>query len=253
MSEENQAALNETNLPASTEVSLPTSTEETQLAETKKKKPRKPRKPSIKPDYRVRLHEDGKYHWLYDFHMLKNPMILIELYWVLGVTLAIFAIIMFLIGACSHGVDLESLTFTLQATGIMVAIFFVLGILGYLLYAAMSGWQYTVHFILDEKGVEHRQAPQAKKTAERIGCLTMLVGLMAKRPGTMGAGMLAASRTSMSSDFSCVRKVKPLRRLNTIRVNERFSRNQVYVCDEDFDFVYDYIHSHCPRVNNQQP
>lgn len=254
MSEENQAALNEPHLPAPAEESLPAeSPTENQQAETKKKKPKKPRKPRIKPDYRVRLYEDGKYHWMYDFHMMKNPMILIEVYWALGVTLCIFAVIMFLIGACSEGLNLETLTFSLQITGVMVGIFAVLGVLGYLLYAAVSGWEYPVHFIMDEKGVEHRQGPRAKKTAERIGCLTVLVGAFARRPGVVGAGMLASSRTTMSSDFSFVRKVKPLRRFNTIRVNERFGRNQVYVCDEDFDFVYDYIHSHCPRVNNPQP
>lgn len=253
MTEENQAALNETNLPAPTEERQPAETVETPSTEPQKKKPRKPRKPRIQPDNRVRFYEDGKYHWMYEFHMLKNPMIFIELFWVLGVTIGIFAIIMFMIGSCSEGLNLETLTFSLQATGVMVAIFTVLGILGYLLYAAISGWKYSVHFILDEKGVESRQAPQTKKTAERIGCLTVLVGMLAKRPGTVGTGMLAASRTTMSSDFSSVRKVKPLRRFDTIRVNERFSRNQVYVCDEDFDFVYDFIHSHCPRVNNQQP
>ncbi len=202
----------------------------------------------IRCDYRVRLYEDGKYHWLYDFHMLKNPMILIEVYWALGVTMAIFMCIIFLIGACSEGLNLETLEFTFEVTGITAAIFLVLGLLGYLLYAAVMEWEYPIHFIMDEKGVVHRQAPRAKKAARRIGCLTMLVGLLAKRPTAVGAGALAGSRTTMSSEYAFVRKVKAVRRHHTIRVNERFSRNQVYVCDEDFDFVYDFISRHCPSA-----
>ena len=31
------------------------------------------RKSQTMYDYNVRLYEDGKYHWLYDLHLLKNP------------------------------------------------------------------------------------------------------------------------------------------------------------------------------------
>jgi hypothetical protein len=42
--------------------------------------------------------------------------------------------------------------------------------------------------------------------------------------------------------------VKAIRRMNTIKVNERFQKNRVYVSDEDFDFVYDYITSRCTNA-----
>ena len=48
-------------------------------------------KSEIAYDYRVRLYEDGKYHWKYDLHLLKNPAVLMDVYWVLGVTMIIFA------------------------------------------------------------------------------------------------------------------------------------------------------------------
>ena len=204
--------------------------------------------PKIECDYRVKLYEDGKYHWKYDLHMLKNPSVLFDVYKALGMTLLITGFIIFLIQACSTGFHLEDVGFVLKIMGIMVAIFFVLGILGYLLYAALSGWVYTVNFIMDEKGVVHQQSPRSEKVGRRIGCLTVLVGLFARKPGVMGTGMLAASNTSMSSDFSSVRKVKARRWMNTIMVNEPFAKNRVYACDEDFDFVYQYISSRCPKA-----
>ena len=45
-----------------------------------------------------------------------------------------------------------------------------------------------------------------------------------------------------------VRKVKGVKRRNLIKVNEPFFFNQVYAEDEDFDFVFNYIRSHCPKV-----
>ena len=65
---------------------------------------------------------------------------------------------------------------------------------------------------------------------------------------TAGAGMLAASKNASVSEFAKVRKVKPRRWLGVIKVNQLLERNQVYVRKEDFDFVYDFIKSHCPNA-----
>ena len=212
-----------------------------------KNKPVK-RKAEINYDYLVRLYDDGKYHWLYDLNMLKNPSVLIDVYKMLGMTIFIMTIILLMIMACADGVHLKSLGTVLKIVGLLTGIMLVLGLLGYLLYAALTGWVYTVHFILDEKSVEHLQAPRSQKTAKRIGALTILAGLLSRKPGVMGSGMLAASHTSMTSHFSRVKKVKAKRWMNTIMVNEPFAKNRVYVSNEDFDFVFDYISSHCPKA-----
>ena len=204
--------------------------------------------PEINCDYRVKLYEDGKYHWMYDLHLLKNPSVLFDLLKALGLSVVIVAILFFVIQTCSNGIHLEEIMFVLKVTGILAGIMLVLGLFGYFIYAAMSGWAYSVHFIMDEKGVIQEQAPRAQKVSERVGCLTVLVGLLTRKPGVMGTGMIAASRTSMHSDFSSVRKVKAMRWMNTIKVNERFSKNRVYACNDDFDFVYNYINSRCPKA-----
>ena len=58
-------------------------------------------------------------------------------------------------------------------------------------------------------------------------------------------GFIAGS----TSDFASVRSVQPYKSRNLIKVNELLSKNQVYVNAEYFDFVYDYIRSHCPKLN----
>ena len=90
--------------------------------------------------------------------------------------------------------------------------------------------------------------PKTVKKAEAIGLITALVGLAAKNPTTVGAGMLSASRSTSTSVFANVRRVKARRRMNLIKVNQLLFKNQVYVPDEDYDFVYDYIKSHCPKA-----
>ena len=90
--------------------------------------------------------------------------------------------------------------------------------------------------------------PRQVKKAEVIGFITVLVGAMAKNPTTMGAGLLAASKSRSSSEFANVRRVKAYRKRNLIKVNQLFNKNQVYVADEDFDFVYNFIKSRCPKA-----
>ena len=121
----------------------------------------------------------------------------------------------------------------------MLGIFVVLTIIGVLITAAILG-KYVVLFEMDEKEVTHIQMPRQVKKAEVIGLITALVGAMAKSPTTMGAGMLAASKTKSTSVFANVRRVKARRRLNLIKVNQLLDKNQIYVPDEDFDFVYDF-------------
>ena len=207
-----------------------------------------PSKEHFTYDYQVRLYPDGKYHWLYDLHMLKNPAVLFEVFRVFAISIGIIGVFMFVIISCEDGVSLDSTVTILKIVGLMAAIFLGLCLIGYPLYAALLGWKYTVHFIMDENGVEHQQTAKSKSVGKKISLLTALVGLLSRRPTVAGAGMLAASRTSMTSEFRVVRKVKAVRWMHLIRVNETLSRNQVYVDDADFEFVYNFICRHCQKA-----
>lgn len=103
---------------------------------------------------------------------------------------------------------------------------------------------------MDEKGIGHKQAASAAKKARKMAEGTFLAGAASGRPGVMGAGVLA-SRTELSSDFSRVRRIRPFPRLHLIKVDARFSHNQVYVPAEDFPFVLDFIRTHCPHPPKQ--
>ena len=44
-----------------------------------------------------------------------------------------------------------------------------------------------------------------------------------------------------------VKSIKARRRLNLIKVNQLLKKNRVFVPDEDFDFVYEFLCQHCPN------
>ena len=163
----------------------------------------------------VRLCSDGKYRWVYEMNLLKNPTIFFTVLKVMMISIGIVWLFGLIIGL--GDMKLEYFLFWTKLSGIMLGIFVVLTIIGVLITAVILG-KYVVLFEMDEKEVTHIQMPRQVKKAEAIGLITALVGAMAKNPTTIGTGMLAASKTKSTSVFANVRRVKARRRLNLIKV-----------------------------------
>lgn len=191
---------------------------------------------------------DGKYRWVYDVPMLKNPSILMEVYWVLGISFGIVWLFVLLMGGCENHFRPAALWDITRGFLVLMAVFFVLGWVAYFFVSWYYGWKYSILFIMDEQEVVHKQLPGTEGKARAIGKLTALAGAGAGKIGMAGMGVLVANRTSMSTSYSSVRRLIACRRRNLIKVRERFSRNMVFVADEDFDFVYQYLCDHCPNA-----
>lgn len=194
----------------------------------------------------VQLCSDGKYRWIYAVNMWKNPNILFLVFkiffWVFVIVWGFMIIIMLF----EDGWNLEMMWDISLPFLILMGVFPVITLISYAIVAAIYGGKYTMLFEMDEHHIAQILS-QAKK-AQAIGMITAAVGVLSGKPAMAGLGISTAARTDMSSNFSSVRSVKPYRHCNLIKVNELFFKNQVYVRDEDFDFVYEYIKSHCPRI-----
>ena len=199
-------------------------------------------------DSRVTLYPDGKYRWVYEVPMLKNPSILFDVYWVLGISFGLVWLFNVLLIGCEGDLSLESLWDFSSVFLILMLVFAVIGYVAYVIVAWTYGWKYVVLFTLDEKEVVHQQMPQQMKKAKVLGALTALAGAAAGKPGVVGSGILASSRSTSTSVLANVKSIKARRRLNLIKVNQLLNKNRVFVPDEDFDFVYDFLCQHCPNA-----
>ena len=208
------------------------------------------RDPVASNDYEgaeVRLCEDGKYRWRYELNMVKNPVIMITVFKVFFYIVLIMFLIFCPIFYLADG-NWEGALGMLKTMGIVLGIFAVLTVLSTALLNLIFGGKYVALFEMDEKEINHIQIPVQVSRARKLGILTFFVGLFAKRPSTMGAGLLSTAKSTSTSEFDKVRRVRSRRWLHTIKVNQLLDRNQIYVPDEDYDFVYDFIKSHCPNL-----
>lgn len=188
---------------------------------------------------------DGKFRWIYEYDMVKNPVILFTVFNVLAIAaLIIFAFTAIL--ALAEG-DLHSFKDLWDRSWPVFAILgvlLVIAIPSYLIVARSYGWRYMVLFEMDDAGVNHIQMPSQFKKAEALGWLSAMAGILAGSAGLSGAGILAASRSSLYSDFSKVKKIKVRKAFHTIKLNQHLVHNQVYAANEDFDFILNYIREH---------
>lgn len=196
----------------------------------------------------VTLCGDGKYRWVYEVNLFKNPTFFFLVWKIFFfILLGVFALMMII-----DAIEWSDFFPNRFLETLRVFVIFVLGmtalvVIGYLIYAAIMGGKYIVEFEMDENGVNHKQTPSQAEKARKIGRAAAATGFAA---GSMSAGMagINAQRTQMYSDFKTTKKVKayPSRRL--IKVNGILSHNQVYAQKEDFEFVKNYIISHCPNI-----
>lgn len=131
---------------------------------------------------------------------------------------------------------------------ILIGIMLVLGIIGYFVVAYMYNGKYCVVFEMDDNGIMHAQQDKQVKKAKLIGIITAMSGAARGNIGAVGTGILAASRTKMYTDFKYVKSIDVDTNSNLIKLNATLDRNQVYVENEDFDFVLKYIAARCPNA-----
>lgn len=196
-----------------------------------------------KPSPSIELCEDGRYRWVYEMNMYRNPTIPITISLVIALSVGITFLLVLMIGIFTNSFyGLDSFLGMVGAFVGILALLLVIGVIAYYVVAAMNGGRYIVLFEMDEEGFVHTQAPKQTTKAEALLWLGALVS------GAPAGALLAASHTSTSTVFAQVSDVKVRRNRNVIYVNQKLSRNQIYAENADFDFVQDFVLSHVPST-----
>ena len=188
----------------------------------------------------IKKYDDGTYRWVYEFDMLKNPIILLT---VLKIFFLVLVGMWTIFGIFRIGNDGFIGAFTAQTKELMIpaAILFGLSIVAYIILACIYGWKYCVVFEMNETGIRHIQMEKQYKKAQALGWLTTMAGAAAGKPGMAGTGLLAATKNEQATEFSKVKRMRSFKAFHTIKLDSLLNHNQIYAEPEDFDFVLEYI------------
>ena len=193
----------------------------------------------------VKKCDDGTYRWVYEFNMLKNPIILLSLQ-----KMFLFILVGMWVVFGIFKIENEGLVgaFVAQTKELLIpaVVLFVLSILGYLLLACIYGFKYCVLFEMNETGIRHIQMKKQYKKAQALGWLAAMMGIAAGKPGMAGTGLLAATKNEQATEFRIVKRMRAFRAFHTIKLDGRLNHNQIYAEPEDYDFVLDYISKRIP-------
>ena len=188
----------------------------------------------------IRKYDDGSYRWVYEFNMLKNPMILLT---VLKIFVLVLVGIWVVFGLFRIGNDGFVGAFVAQTKELLIpaAILFGLSIAAYIILACIYGWKYCVLFEMNETGIRHIHMEKQYKKAQALGWLTAIAGAAAGKPGAAGTGLLSATKSEQATEFSKVKRMRSYRAFHTIKLDGLLNHNQIYAQPEDYDFVLGYI------------
>lgn len=196
-------------------------------------------------DEKLKPNADGKYYWYYELNMFTNPTVFITLMKIFGGI--IFGMGIFL--ALIIGEDFTgAITFMLKFWLYGSAGFFVLVGFSYCVYALIQGGKYCVIFEMDKKSVTHIQTAKQFQKAQVISAIATVMGAVKGSLSLTGTGILAGCRSSMKTEFKYVDKIKVKRRRHVIYLHAALAWNQIYVSDENFDTVLEYILSSIPAT-----
>lgn len=204
---------------------------------------------SLPYDGGILLCPDNKYRWIYRFPMLRNPSILLTILSIFGWILAGLVCFSFLLAVFDGDIGSWIENFLLhKGFRILVCVLIALSLIAYLILAILYGFQYTVLFEMDEKKILHIHVDRQFQKAKAIGALLSAAGSMAGNPTLTGMGIHVRSKNIQESEFRSVRSIIGRRNRNTIYLCQMLMRNQIYVRNEDFDFVWRYICERCPNA-----
>ncbi|MCR5407693.1 MAG: hypothetical protein K6E61_01115 [Bacteroidales bacterium] len=196
---------------------------------------------------RVRLCEDGKYRWTHPLDLKKNPTILILVYKLFGIFFSI-PLLYLVVRAAIEGDWAWAWDNSIKIWLIVMAVFAVIVYLSYRIVVGLYGGKYIVHFTMDSGQLTYRQDAVQEERSRKFGLLVFLVGLVSEEPSTMGQGMYLASGSVHTAPLDKIRRIRPCRSQQLIKLSQGLFQNRVYVQDEDFDRILDFLRQHCPNA-----
>jgi len=171
--------------------------------------------------------------WVYEIRIVNNLLMIRDMVLAFGIGLIGVALIVFIAGEAWESPELFRGFMTL--IGILVGMVVVL----FLIAAALLGNAIPTRFFLTSSGVGYEAATSREGNISKAA---IIVGALARSPGTMGAGLIAASQESDFCTWDDVQKVTVYNRQRAIDIKYSiFKPIRLYCTEENFTTALDLV------------
>jgi uncharacterized membrane protein len=127
-----------------------------------------------------------------------------------------------------HGgsISLYGLNYALMFIGILI-------LLTMLLLWIIYQNRFESHFVIDSKGVGVAYQGTTSKKNKAVNTLLVVLGTLAKKPGSVGTGLISQSMQSMSVEWSEIFKVHAFPRSHAIALRNNWRQVMVVYCTKE--------------------
>lgn len=190
--------------------------------------------------------EQGDYSWVYRLDMYKNYSILKMILKAMGICLAVVFGIIIAILLPDIGRYDPKLTFGVPLLVFAITILITIGC--YYLVALIYGGYYVAIYKMNEKRIAQYQPSDQAQKNRAIGLFTAMAGIATGSAGTMAAGFILHGRTIVETNFDSIKSLTFVPSLGEIRVHSFLNWYTVYVSQEDYEFVKEYMRSRSTKA-----
>lgn len=190
------------------------------------------------------ISDEGKCCWIYELDMKGNKSLFkLCMKVVMGITgvMAVFLL----------GLDIfKGSGIKLKTIELLLAIFTAVLVITELAYAYIARKyhdHYAMVYEMDDDGIKFSQIEDQKKITEAVGLFAAAAGALSGNYGMIGSA-LAAGTDSIYTPFSKVHTITEKRKDNLIEIYWSVMMNIIYVDDEHYDLVLEYIKERCPQA-----
>ncbi|MDO4803907.1 MAG: hypothetical protein Q4A32_03690 [Lachnospiraceae bacterium] len=189
----------------------------------------------------VFLEEDGTYNWIYCLKMFQNLSMFKFIMKVIGIIYAFIIITMLVL---TRGSD--DFLWLLGIFGLTFVAIVLIVLFSIWLVDKLYKGNYMLIYEMNEEGITFSQTTDQAQITRTIAATSAAVNAVSGNVGGVVAGSgLAMRPNSYNAKFSKVNSVKGKRSDNLIWVNTFLQYLMVYVPDEAYDFVWNYITERC--------
>lgn len=188
--------------------------------------------------------------WEIDVPLVTNWVVLGGLLKAFGITGILVAALLSLISAITG--EWETIPRMVMIAGAVTAGLFVLGLLGALL---VYGNRMRMQFRIDSKGVDTKVTDRRSKA---VSTLLVIFGMLARRPGVVGTGVLAGTGRRQSAAWKRITSVRFSPRWQTVSLVDGWHTAAVLFCRPDnYESVADRVrsemarHAHAPNTRTK--